>query len=135
MSVPLRILHLEDDPNDTTLVQAILGAEGVACEMVRVETREAFVSALAAGGFDLVLADYTLPEFDGMSALTITRQTHADIPFIVLSGTLGKERAIDAMKSGATDYVLKERFARLVTPHKIKERAWLNEMQGRIGST
>ncbi|MDA2937511.1 PAS domain S-box protein [Acidobacteria bacterium AH-259-A15] len=110
----LRILHLEDDPNDVELVQSMLGAEGIACDVVRVETRADFLAAVKQDGFDLIFADYRLPSFDGMTALAIAREKCPDVPFIVVSGTLGEERAIESLKTGATDYVLKERMSRLV---------------------
>src|SRR5262249_50629054 len=98
MSSPLRILYLEDDLRDAELVQETLELEGMPSHMMRVETEEAFRAALADGGFDLILADYTLPSFDGMSALKIARQTGpAHVPFLFVSGTLGEEVAIEAL--------------------------------------
>ncbi len=114
MSTPLRVLHLEGDPDDTVLAQRTLATGGIACEMVRVDTRSAFVAELRKGGYHLILADYTLPGFDGLTALAAARHVCPDVPFIILSGTLGEELAIDALKDGATDYVLKQRLARLV---------------------
>jgi PAS domain S-box-containing protein len=114
MSSPLRVLHLEDDVRDTELIQATLEAEGIEAELTRVETEQDFFSALARGDVDLVLADYTLPSFDGMSALRIARQKAPDVPFLFVSGTLGEDVAIEALKTGATDYVLKTRLNRLV---------------------
>ena len=69
---PLHILHLEDSRKDAELIRAILDAEGIACDVLRVDTRDGFVAALERGGFDLILGDYSLPSFDGMSALKIT---------------------------------------------------------------
>src|SRR5271157_5229488 len=112
MKSPLYILHLEDDPNDAALVQSILDAGGVICAITCVQNRDDFVAALEHGGVDLILSDYSLPAFDGLSALEIAHARWPDIPLILLSGTLGEERAIDALKSGATDYVVKERPAR-----------------------
>src|SRR5499426_694598 len=114
MPSPLRILHLEDDPRDAELLQAKLETEGILCHVIRVETQVDFCAALEQGGFDLILADYTLPSFDGLSALKITMEKCPDIPFIFVSGTLGEEIAVEALKSGATDYVLKERLSRIV---------------------
>jgi two-component system sensor histidine kinase UhpB len=114
MKFPLHILHLEDDPNDAVLVQATLEAEGIACATTRVQNREDFVAALERGGIDLILSDFSVPAFDGLSALAVARARWPDLPVILVSGTLGEERAIDALKNGATDYVLKERLARLV---------------------
>ena len=116
MKSPLHILHLEDDPNDAALIQSTLEAGGIACATTRVQNRDDFVAALEHGGIDLILSDFSLPAFDGMSALKIARAKWPAIPFILVSGTLGEEQAIDSLKSGATDYVLKERLARLVPP-------------------
>ena len=113
MSPRLRILHLENDVADAELVQETLAIDGLACDVTRVETESAFRTALQQGGFDLILADYALPSFDGSSALRITRWQWPDLPFIFVSGTMGEEVAIDALKIGATDYVLKTRLSRL----------------------
>lgn len=109
----MKIIHLEDDLNDAELARLALEADGVDCELVVVSDQEQFVTALEAGGFDLVLSDYALPAFDGLTALQITRQRYPNIPFIFLSGVMGEERALHTLKSGATDYVLKGRLARL----------------------
>jgi signal transduction histidine kinase len=114
MNAPLRILCLENDLADAELVQETLEADGIACELTRVEAEGEFRAALRRGGFDLILADYTLPAFDGLSALRIVRQQLAEVPFIFVSGTLGEEAAIDAVQMGATDYVFKTRLSRLV---------------------
>ncbi len=109
-----RILHLEDDPKDAELVQAMLETEGVACRVTRVETQVDFLASLEREGFDLILADYTLPSFDGISALKIAVEKRPEVPFIFVSGTLGEEVAIEALKIGATDYVLKTRLPRIL---------------------
>ena len=114
MISPLRILYLEDDPKDAELVQATLEAEGVACHVTRVEAEPEFSTSLRQGGFDLVLADYTLPSFDGISALKIAKRVRPELPFIFVSGTLGEEVAIEALKLGATDYVFKTRLSRIL---------------------
>jgi PAS domain S-box-containing protein len=110
---PLRILSLEDDSNDAELIQEQLQIEGIACELQRVDTQEAFLAALRRNGIDLILADYTLPSFDGLSALKLAKQVRPDVPFIFVTGTLGEEVAIEALKVGAADYVLKTRLSRL----------------------
>jgi PAS domain S-box-containing protein len=110
----LRILSIEDDPNDTMLIQDLLETEGMACEVTRVDTLAAFISSVEQGGIDLILADYTLPSFNGISALNFAMKACPDVPFIFVSGTLGEEIAIEALKIGATDYVLKTRLSRLV---------------------
>jgi PAS domain S-box-containing protein len=112
-SLLCRILHLEDNATDTELIQATLEGEGVEAEVTRVEAEDDFIGALKHGRFDLILADYTLPSFDGLSALRIAQRYARDVPFVFVSGTLGEDIAIEALKRGATDYVLKTRMARL----------------------
>jgi CheY-like chemotaxis protein len=109
MNPRLRVLHLEDNVTDTELVQAVLEAEGIHSELTRAETEQDFLAALQGENFDLILADYTLPSFDGLSALKIAQQQAPHVPFIFVSGTLGEDVAIEALKTGATDYVLKTR--------------------------
>lgn len=110
---PLCILHLEDNANDAELVRLTLEACGIPCRVIRVATQAEFTAALRQNQLDLVLADFSLPGFDGMAALRLTRQIAAAVPFILVSGTVGEERAVESLKNGATDYVLKERLARL----------------------
>ncbi|MEH2281419.1 MAG: response regulator [Nostoc sp.] len=110
----LRFLLLEDSLLDAELAQAILTEGGIDCELIRVETDADFVAALETEAFDLILADYALPSFDGISALEIARNRTPEVPFIFVSAALGEELAIEALKNGATDYVLKQRLGRLV---------------------
>jgi DNA-binding NtrC family response regulator len=114
-SEPLRILSLEDDPNDAELIQELLQADGIPCELLRVDSQSAFHASLERGGIDLILADYTLPAFDGLSALRLASTLRPDVPFIFVTGTLGDDVAIEALKVGATDYVLKTRLSRLAS--------------------
>jgi PAS domain S-box-containing protein len=114
MKPPLRILHLEDNPTDAELIQGILETEGIICDVTRVDTQTDFFASIEHGGFDLILTDYTLPSFDGLSALKIAQEKCPDVPFIFVSGTLGEEVAIEALKIGATDYILKQRLSRIV---------------------
>jgi DNA-binding NtrC family response regulator len=128
MKSPLNILHLEDDENDAALVRANLSDAGILCEIIREQTREAFEGTLSTGSIDLILSDYTLPDFDGLSALELAKSLSPDVPFIFVSATMGEERAIESLKSGATDYVLKDGLARLVPAiqramHEVEERA------------
>ncbi len=111
---PLRILYLEDDPRDAELVQATLETEGLACHVTRVQTQDEFCASLERDGFHLILADYTLPSFDGISALKMAVEKRPEVPFIFVSGTLGEEVAIEALKIGATDYVFKTRLSGIV---------------------
>ena len=113
MTSRLRILLLEDSIQDAELVQELLEADRFICDITRVQTRAEFLAALEEGGFDLVLADYRLPSFDGLSALKLTLNAHPDLPFIFVS-SFGEEIAIEALTSGAKDYVLKTRLSRLV---------------------
>src|SRR3984957_19743049 len=110
----LRILYLEDDPRDADLVQEALEAAGIISQVTRVETRADFTAALEQGGFGVILADYALPSFDGLSALMIAQQRWPDVPFIFVSGTLGEEVAVESLKIGATDYVRKTLLSRVV---------------------
>ena len=114
MNSLLRILYLEDDPRDADLVQETLESEGVACEITRVENEADFRAALGNDGFAIVLADFTLPSFDGISALKIAVQKCPEVPFIFVSGTLDEEVAIEALKMGATDYVFKTRLLKIL---------------------
>ena len=114
MAPRLRILHLEDDATDSALVQAILEEGGFGCELTRVDTRAAFCELLEQGGFDLILADYTLPSFDGLSALRLATERRPEVPFIFVSGTIDEEVAIESLKVGATDYVFKTKISRIV---------------------
>ncbi len=125
MPETLRILFLEDSPNDAELAVATLEESGYPCEWERVETREDFLNRLDAPDYDLILADYSLPSFDGVTALNLFLERGFDIPFILISGTLGEERAVESMKAGATDYVLKQHISRLgsVVRRALSEKA------------
>jgi PAS domain S-box-containing protein len=109
----LHILNLEDNPIDAELNKHALHESGISCEFTLVDTREGFLQAISRGGIDLILADYTLPAFDGLSALDLAQEICPAIPVIFVTGTLGEETAIEALKRGATDYVIKESLSRL----------------------
>src|SRR3984885_2666040 len=113
MKSPLNILHLEDNPTDSALIQSTLEAGGITCATTCVQTHDEFVAALERGDIDLILSDFSLPTFDGLSALKVAHARWPAIPLIFVSGTLGEERAVDSLKSGATDYVLKGHLSRL----------------------
>ena len=110
---PLQIVHLEDDPNDKLLIHAALLGEDIACDVVHVSTREDFVQELQGRDLDLILSDYALPSFDGLTALALARRYRPEVPFILISGTMGEDAAIESLRNGATDYVLKDRLSRL----------------------
>jgi DNA-binding NtrC family response regulator len=115
MEPVLKILILEDVPNDAELETAALKRARIACESLRVETPIDFLEQLEKFSPDLVLSDFTLPDFDGLSALKIVRDKRPALPFIIVSSTIGEERAVEALKHGATDYVVKSNLARLPT--------------------
>ena len=114
MEDSLRILNLEDSANDAELNKAMLSARWKDCELVRVQDRANYIAALEKGGFDVILSDYTMPGFDGREALTLARTKRPETPFLYVSGTIGEEAAIEALKNGATDYVVKHRLMRLI---------------------
>lgn len=130
MKIPLRLLHLEDNPIDAELITTTLMEGDIPCQSQVVDTRQAFVAALKEGRMDLILADYSIPGFDGMTALTLARQHCPDVPFLFVSATIGEELAIDAMHQGATDYVLKQRLGRLV-PSVLRALRELNDRDER----
>jgi PAS domain S-box-containing protein len=114
MKTSLRILYLEDNENDALLVQSALDQEGFDCRINRVETRDDFAAALVRGTYDIIFSDFTLPSYDGESALKLVTEKGIDTPFIYVSGTIGEGPAIDSLLHGATDYVLKGTLSRLV---------------------
>ena len=109
---PLRLLHLEDSALDVELVAAVLAAEGMHPDILTVSSENEFLAGIETGP-DAILADYFLPSYNGMLALEVARKRCPDTPFIFVSGTLGEETAVEAMRHGATDYVLKTRLDRL----------------------
>src|SRR3984957_2454984 len=113
MKSPLHILHLEDDLNDAELVQYALGADGITSTILRVQTRDDFVSALERGGIDLIFSDFDLPAFDGLSAAEIVQTRWPTVPLILVSGSLDEDLTIDSFKIGATDCVPKSDLSRL----------------------
>src|SRR6266705_1304277 len=118
MPTPLKLLILEDNAFDAELEVGTLQAAGYDCDWRQVQTREEFEASLDRPEFEVILADYNLPNFDGLSTLGLLRERGLEIPFVLISGTLGEERAIESLKAGATDYVMKgglERLAPVVT--------------------
>jgi two-component system cell cycle sensor histidine kinase/response regulator CckA len=113
MKSPLYILHLEDDLNDADLVQYALRADGITSTILRVQTRDDFVTALEGGGIDLILSDFDLPAFDGLSAAGIVQTRWPTTPLIVVSGSLDEDLTIGSFKIGATDCVPKRDLSRL----------------------
>jgi PAS domain S-box-containing protein len=114
MSDPLRVLIIEDSLDDTFFLVRELQKGGYNVAFDRVETASAMQAALEAHNWDLVISDYALPQFNGPAALALFKQKDLDIPFIIVSGVIGEERAVEMLKAGANNYVLKANLARLV---------------------
>ncbi len=127
MMLPLRVLLVEDSPTDAKLVLAELRRAGYDVEHERVETPDAMQQALRDKSWDIVLSDWSMPRFSAAGALATLQATELDVPFIIVSGTIGEEAAVDAMLAGAGDYVLKDKLARL-SPAIARE---LRECHGR----
>lgn len=110
----LRILHLEDNSFDAEIIRKTLENEGVNCLVKRIETKELFIQELQHHTYDMIFSDYMMPSFTALDALKIIQDKNDSTPFLIISGAIGEETAIDAIKLGATDYVLKNRLVRLV---------------------
>src|SRR5277367_3456595 len=105
----LHILHLEDEPEDHEIARYLLTRDMSRIELLQVATREEYLAALLREPFDVILADYKLPGFDGLEALRLAREHVPATPFILLAGNIGEEFAVEILKLGATDFVLKDR--------------------------
>jgi PAS domain S-box-containing protein len=128
-STSYRILFVEDLPTDAELAQLTLKAGGVGVASMRVDTRESFLAALASFSPDIVISDYSMPAFDGMTALQLARAADPLLPFIILTGSTNEDTAVECMKAGASDYVIKEHMSRL--PFAVKEALNRREIQAR----
>ena len=133
----LSLLHLEDDANDHFFVAEALKMDGLNCKLTLAKSKDEFAGALRAAKYDLIISDYALPSYDGASALSLAQSTQPETPFIFFSGTMGEEVAVDSLRNGATDYVLKQRPARLVAAihqalRNAAERARLNQAEAII---
>jgi len=113
LATPIRILHVEDVAADTELLAETLQAQGMRCEIVRVDGDAGLRAALTSRGFDIVISDFTLPGWSGLDALRLVNELSPGLPFVFVSGSIGEDSAIDMMRRGATDYVLKNRLSRL----------------------
>src|SRR5258708_496287 len=114
MTTRLKILHLEYDPDYSTLVRSLLESEGFEVQLTLTASGQEFEAALARECFDIILADYLLPAYNGIQALKAACVQAPETPFLLVSGTLGEQAAIDSLQNGATDYVLKHWPERLV---------------------
>src|SRR2546430_8537474 len=108
MSSKIKVLHLEDAPLDAELLDLSLRRTGIDWDILRVDTRDDFVAALDRGGFDVIVSDFRLPAYDGLQALQEASTRRPEVPFVFFTGNLGEARAIQALKSRATDYVLQD---------------------------
>jgi DNA-binding NtrC family response regulator len=132
-----RILILEDEAWDANLAQRLLADAGLNLVAVVVDTKESFIEQMADFQPDIILSDYHLPGFTGQEALKIAQELHPDIPFIIWSGVLGDEAAVELIKQGATDYVLKDRPARLPSVimralAEVEQRARVANLEGQL---
>jgi len=132
-----RILILEDEAWDANLAQRLLADAGLNLVAVVVDTKASFIEQMAAFHPDIILSDYHLPGFSGQEALNIAQELYPDVPFIIWSGVLGDEAAVDLIKQGATDYVLKDRPARLPSVilralAEAEQRARLANLEGQL---
>jgi two-component system cell cycle sensor histidine kinase/response regulator CckA len=114
MAIPINVLVVEDSEPDTTLVIHALQGGGYEPLYERVETAEALRAAILQRSWDLILSDYSMPEFNGLAALELIKSMKVNVPFIFVSGTMGEEAAVNMMKAGANDYFIKGQLARLV---------------------
>lgn len=133
----LNILHIEDSKDDSELIKRLLVDNGFPCEVTRIETRAEVFDELEKNTFDLILADCKLPNFSGLRALEIAHALKPETPFVFVSGTIGEETAIESLRNGATDYVLKDRLSRLVPAVRralaeAEERTMVRQLQQRL---
>jgi two-component system, cell cycle sensor histidine kinase and response regulator CckA len=137
MKPKLNILHIEDSAEDSELIQHMLVENGIPCDVTRIETRPQVFDALEKNSYDLILADCKLPSFSGLRALEIAHALKPEVPFVFVSGTIGEETAIESLRNGATDYVLKDRLTRLVPAVRralaeAEERTMCRQLQQRL---
>jgi len=133
----MKILHLEDNPEDAELVREIITDEWPECTITCVGSRFAFIGELHRAQYDLILSDFAMPALSGLEALELAKEFAPDTPFLFLSGTIGEDRAIEALRSGAQDYVLKDRMKRLSSViaralRESEERRQRRQAEGRI---
>jgi two-component system cell cycle sensor histidine kinase/response regulator CckA len=130
ISAALGIVHLEDKPQDRELIADALAAEGIIGNFTYAKTKEEFQAALEQRGIGLILCDYSVPSYSGSEALSMARRLKPEVPFIFVSGTIGEDRAVESVRSGATDYVLKEHLDRLSpVVHRALQEAQLQRQQ------
>src|SRR5438309_1253368 len=132
MATDLRVLIVENSENDAVLVADCLSQAGYSLDWQRVDSAQAFAAALAGSApWDLILSDYAMPGFSGLSALEIYKRSGLDVPFLLISGSIGEERAVEAMRSGVHDYIMKDRMQRLIPAVQRELREAANRKNGR----
>jgi len=114
MKTKIKILHLEDSLNDSELIHSILESGDFGLDYVLADSETEYLKILETGTVDIILSDYSLPDYNGQEAMKIAGDNYSHIPFIFVSGTIGEHAAINAMLNGATDYVLKNNLERLI---------------------
>lgn len=115
MSCSLRVLLIEDSPDDAFLIERALRSDGFDPSIHRVETEAGLLGALQQAPWDLIICDYSLPQWGGHRALGLCRQKAMDVPIIIVSGVIGEEVAVEMMRAGAHDYVMKDKLGRLAS--------------------
>ena len=123
----LRILFVEDLPSDALLAERVIRKSGLEFSSQRVDTKDAMMKSLKEFRPDVIVSDYSMPEFDGMRALKLWLEYDSTIPFIMLTGSVNEETAVACMKAGAWDYVIKEHMTRL--PFAVKDALAQREMR------
>ena len=113
MKHQIRILHLEDNDLDAELVKSQIESEKIDCEIFRVANKQDYIDAINNREFDIIISDNALPDYDGIAALKFAKSVQPKTPFVFLSGTIGEDRAIEALRYGASDYVLKQKMSKL----------------------
>src|SRR5262245_22456152 len=131
MSTPIRILLVEESPDDAEVLLCALRDGGYDPTYVRVETAAAMTAALAQQPWDLVIADYAIQQFDALAALALLQESGLDLPFIIVSGAIGEDTAVAAMKAGAHDYIKKDNLARLLPAVERELRAAVERRERR----
>lgn len=139
MQYKLNILHLEDNDNDAELVRNELESESIDFGYKRVDNEKDFIESITGTEYDLIISDYSLPSYNGLAALEKAVEIQPQTPFILISGTLGEDAAVESMKKGATDYVLKNRLSKLVPTIKraieeVKEKKRRHLAENRFGN-
>jgi DNA-binding NtrC family response regulator len=135
MAETLRTLIIEDSMEDTFFIVRELQRSGYQVDFERVETQAAMERALRASAWDLVISDYRMPSFDGAAALEVFQTAGLEAPFVIVSGALGEERAVEMLKAGADEYVTKDNLARLGPAVRREVAAARQRREAQVGST